>query len=93
MLTPAEIAAALRCSTRQIQRLTAAGLPCTPTGARGKTYDLEECKAWLRANPTCLSPQRQRAATKSLSASAVSDFTAACRRAQLRVMPSTSSQS
>lgn len=94
-MTPAQLAAELGISVRQVQRLESAGLPFTPVGVRKKDYDAPACRAWLQANheavKQCLSTRRPKAATRSLSASVVSDFTDACRRAQLRVMPSTSS--
>ena len=93
MLTPSELATALRISERQVQRLTADGMPFQPVGARGKRYDLEQCKAWLRENHTCLSNKQKQAASKSVSASAVNAFTDACRRAHLRVRPSESKPS
>lgn len=88
MLTEAELAAELKISTRQVQRLTAAGMPYTPTGMRGKRYDLEECRSWLRNNPECLSNQQKQAATKSQSALIVKEYTAASRQARVRVKPS-----
>lgn len=90
MLTPAKLAAALDISERQVHRLTSAGMPCVPVGARGKRYDLEECKNWLKDNHTCLSNQQKPEAGRSVSASAVNAFTAAYRRAHLRVKPSSS---
>lgn len=90
MLTPAKLAAALDISERQVDRLTKAGLPFVPVGTRGKRYDLEECKNWLKDNHTCLSNQQKPEAGRSVSASAVNAFTAACRRAHTRVKPSTS---
>lgn len=96
MLTPADIAAHLKVSVRQVQRLTVAGMPSVPVGARGVRYDAAACVAWLQANRetlTCLSNPRPEAASKCLSASVASAYTAACRRAQLRVMPSESSPS
>lgn len=93
MLTQAGIAAALGISTRQVQRLVAAGMPCTPVGIRDKRYDADECKSWLRANPTCLSSHSPTAASRSLSASTISAYTDICRRVQLRVTPSESKPS
>lgn len=93
MLTTEQLAAALGISARQVQRLRSAGLPCLPVGARAVRYDLPACTAWLQANAAtlqCPSNDRPRAATRSLSASAASAFTDACRRAQLRVRPSDS---
>lgn len=95
MLTPAQLAAMLGISTRQVQRLVSAGMPALPVGVRAVRYDADACRAWLQANhetiAACLSNAQPKAATKSLSASAVSGFTDACRRAQLRVTPSASS--
>lgn len=59
LLTPAELAAHLRISERQVQRLAAAGMPRVPVGARGVRYDAAACAAWLQANPHA-HPQRQR---------------------------------
>lgn len=88
MLTPAELATALRISVRQVQRL---GLPYTPVGARGKRYDLAECQRWLREHhASCQSAATMQAATTSTSASAGSAYIADCLRVQLRVMPSSS---
>lgn len=89
-MKPAELAVALDISTRQVQRLTAAGLPYTPTGAAGKSYDLQECKAWLRENAGCLSTRQKTVATKSTSVFAGNAFTDACRKVQLRTTPSSS---
>lgn len=97
MLTTEQLAADLGISARQVQRLRGAGLPCVPVGARSIRYDAATCKAWLQANPQhvteCLSVARPKVASRSLSASAASAFTAAYRRAAVRVMPSESSQS
>lgn len=93
MLTPSELAVALRISERQVQRYTSAGMPCQPVGVRGKRYDLESCKDWLKDNYKCLSNQPKAEAGRSVSASAVNEFTAACRQAQLRVRPSSSKPS
>jgi hypothetical protein len=90
MLTPAELAAQLRISERQVQRLAAAGMPRVPVGARGVRYDLAACTEWLQKNMQCPSPQPRPAASKSLSASAVSAYIGDFRRAQLRVLPSKS---
>jgi hypothetical protein len=88
MLTEAQLAAELQISTRQVQRCAAAGMPAQPVGARSKRYDLAECRHWLRENHTCLSSQPKPAATKSQSALIVREYTAAFRRAQVRVKPS-----
>lgn len=97
LLRPAELAAHLSISTRQVQRLTASGMPAVPIGPRTVRYDAAACVAWLRANgetiSRCLSSQRPAVGGMSLSASAASAYTDACRRAQLRVMPSEPSPS
>lgn len=48
MLTPAQLAAALSISERQVSRLTSAGMPCQPVGVRGKRYVLDECRNRLK---------------------------------------------
>lgn len=97
MLTTERLAAELGISARQVQRLRSAGLPHLQVGARAVRYDAAACRAWLADNrehvAACLSTAPPRAATRSLSASVASAYTDACRRAQLRVMPSESSLS
>ena len=44
-----QFCAALGISESTVRRLELAGLPFTPIGVRGKRYDLEECKRWLRS--------------------------------------------
>lgn len=92
LMSTEQLAAHLGVSARQVQRLVEAGLPQVPVGARAVRYDPAACVAWLQANAgsinTCLSTARPKAATRSLSASAASEYTAAYRRAQLRVTPS-----
>jgi hypothetical protein len=96
-MTPAELAAALGISTRQVQRLESAGLPFTPVGVRKKDYDLAACRAWLQANrdtiAQCLSTRPRTVDSTSMSASAASAFIAASRRVQLRTMPSSAKPS
>lgn len=96
MLTTEQLAAHLGVSARQVQRLRGLGLPCVPVGARAVRYDAAACTAWLQANEeriACRTTETKPAATRSLSASVVDAFTAGCRKAQLRVMPSASSPS
>lgn len=90
MLTAAQLAAALSISERQVHRLSAAGLPSIPIGARGRRYDQQECQQWLRENQECLSSAPRKAAMRSVSASAINAYTAASRRVQVRVTPSSS---
>lgn len=88
MLTAAQLAAALGICERQVRRLAVAGMPSTPIGSRGRRYDQQECQQWLRENEQCLSNAPRKAATRSVSASAINAYTAASRRAQVRVTPS-----
>ncbi len=93
LLTTEQLAAHLGISARQVQRLAAAGLPSIPVGARGRRYDLEACEQWLVVNREALRTSMGRARvaarpSESPSASAVSAYTDAYRRARLRVMPS-----
>ncbi len=82
-----QICAALGVSESTIRRLEADGLPFTPVGVRSKRYDLAECKAWLKANQ-CQSGKTNKDVSTSALWSAANAFTASCRKAQLRVMPS-----
>ena len=93
IVTTEQLAAHLGISARQVQRLAAAGLPSIPVGARGRRYDLEACEQWLVVNREALRTSMGRApvaarSSESSSESAVSAYTAAYRRARLRVMPS-----
>jgi excisionase family DNA binding protein len=89
MLTPAELAAALRISERTVARMVKDGCPSILAGAR-RRFDLADVTAWCqkRTLPTCQPAKTPMAAGTPRSASAVNDFIAASRRAQLRVMPS-----
>ena len=91
MLTTEQLAAEFGVSARQVQRLAKQGMPSIPVGARARRYDPTACRSWLQANDealTCRSSEPKPVAGKSLSASVVSAYTDACRRAHLRVTPS-----
>lgn len=90
MLTAAELAAALRISTRQVQRHVADGMPYQPSGARGKVYDLEQCQRWLQERYGCQSAGTRQDACTLKSASIAAAFTDASRQVRLRAMPSSS---
>lgn len=88
--TGAELAALLRCSERTVARLVIDGMPSILVRGR-RVYDAAECLRWMRerdAAAPCPSDKTQKAAGTLKSASVVDAFTDACRRAQLRVMPS-----
>ena len=89
-LTRQQLCAALGNSESTVRRLEAVGLPFTPVGAKSKRYNLAECKAWLKTNQSklCQSPQTPPAKSTSTLWSAAQGFTAACRKAQVRVTPS-----
>jgi len=91
--TAADVASAFRISERQVQRLVQDGLPYTPIGKRGKRFDLDECRRWLREFYRCQSLDQKKAASKSLSASTIDAYTAVSRRVQVRAMPSESKPS
>jgi phage terminase Nu1 subunit (DNA packaging protein) len=91
MLTPAELAAALKVSTRTVARWDSDGCPCDWAGTR-RRYDLAAVKAWNRER-ACQSEKTQPAAITPKFASAAAAFTDACRSVQVRVMPSSSRQS
>lgn len=86
-LTRQQLCAELAISESTVRRLELEGLPYTPVGSRGKRYDLAEVKGWLRKHQ-CQSGSTRTAAATSASWSGVNEFTARCRKAQLRVMPS-----
>ena len=88
LMTIEQLAVHLGVSARQVQRLTAAGMPSIPVGARSRRYDPQVCAAWLQENMQCQSNNTPMARGTSLSASAASAYTDAYRRARLRVMPS-----
>lgn len=97
LLTIAQLAAMLGVSVRHLERCDAAGMPAIPVGVRAKRYDAAACLAWLAAHAgelqKCQSKGQRRPAGTSLSASAADAYTAAYRRAHLRVMPSEQNQS
>lgn len=97
MLTAAQLAAHLAVSVRHVERCAAAGMPSISVGARAKRYDLAACLAWLAEHretlSTCQSNAPRKAVSKSVSASAVSAYTDACRRVNLRAVPSGSNRS
>lgn len=87
LLKPAELAVHLRISVRQVQRLSAEGLPSIPTGRRGRVYDPAACERWL-AEHLCRSDETRKAAGTSKSASAAAAYIAGSRRQHVRVTPS-----
>lgn len=88
-ITRQQLCAELAISDSTVRRLELEGLPFTQAGSgnKGKRYDLAECKAWLRKRQ-CQPGQTKTAAATSASWSGANEFTASCRKAQLRVMPS-----
>jgi len=80
-----QICAALSVSESTIRRLEQLGLPYTPVGKRSHRYDLEECKAWLKANPPGAAASAPRVPT---SWPGEKEFIESFRKAKLRVMPS-----
>ena len=91
-ITRQQLCAALAISESTVRRLELDGLPHTPIGRRGKRYNLDEVKTWLRGR-ACQSGSTSAAGTVSPSWLPAGAFTDACRRVQLRVMPSASNQS
>jgi phage terminase Nu1 subunit (DNA packaging protein) len=86
--TAAELAALLRCSERTVARLVIDGMPSILVRGR-RVYDAADCLRWMRErDAACRSDKTPKADGTSKCASVVDAFTDACRRAQLRVMPS-----
>jgi phage terminase Nu1 subunit (DNA packaging protein) len=88
-LTRQQFCARMKISESTVRRLERDGMPYTPIGSRGKRYDLEECKRWLRER-ACQSGQTARGAGMSASWSPGNEFIASYRRRHLRVMPNSS---
>lgn len=83
-----QLCVALSISESTVRRLEQSGLPYTPVGKRSKRYDLDECKAWLRANPPS-AMTRAISVSPSKSFSEVQrEFVESCKKVNLRVMPS-----
>jgi hypothetical protein len=86
-LTSAELAATMRVSTRTVARWRAEGCPYSWAGAYPR-YDLAAVEAWNNARHACPSTPPPTVALTPRCASSVDAFTAAFRRVQLRVTPS-----
>ena len=92
MLTAAELAAHFRTSERTVARLVKDGCPSLLVRGR-RVYDLARVTTWLEERDRCQQEKTPRADGTQKHASAVAEFTAACRKVQLRVMPNASRQS
>lgn len=86
-LTRQQLCAELTISESTVRRLEKEGLPFTPIGVKGKRYDLEEVKRWLRGRG-CQSGPTKKEPSMSALWSAGRAFTDACRKVQVRGMPS-----
>ena len=91
-MTPAELAAHLRCSERTVARMVLEGCPSMLVGCR-RRFDLAAVLAWTTDRAQCPPEKTPKAAGTQRLASAVAAFTDASRRVQLRVMPGASKQS
>lgn len=90
-LTRQQLCAELSISESTVRRMEQNGLPFTPVGVRGKRYDAGEVKRWLRENG-CQSGSTKKDEYTSALWSAGRVFTDACRKVQVRGMPSDSKQ-
>lgn len=81
LLTPAELAAALRTSERTVARMVVNGCPSLMVGSR-RRFDLEAVKAWAAVQPALV----QRPAPAAIR-SAADAFTAAYKRMKCRAVP------
>jgi phage terminase Nu1 subunit (DNA packaging protein) len=89
-LTRQQLCATLAISESTVRRLERVGLPFTPIGRRGKRYDAAEVRNWLRRTQQCQSGPTKTDELTSALWSAGSAFTDACRKVQVRGMPSSS---
>jgi hypothetical protein len=86
-LTRQQLCAQLAISESTVRRLELVGLPYTPIGKKGKRYDLAEVRRWLREHQCQSGPTKTELSTSALW-SAGRAFTDACRKVQVRGMPS-----
>lgn len=88
VLTPAELAAHLRVSERTVSRMVAEGCPCMLAGRRPR-FDLSRVTLWMEEQASkCRSEKTHKAAGMQKHAYSADAFTDACRRVQVRAMPS-----
>jgi excisionase family DNA binding protein len=87
VLTPAELAAQLRCSERTVARMVLDGCPSMLVGSR-RRFELDAVIAWTKERAACPPAKTPTAAGMPRLASAAAAFTAASRQVHLRVMPS-----
>ena len=85
-LTRQQLCASLGISESTVRRLELAGLPYTPVGKRSYRYNLVEVKEWLRSDQ--FQPAQIKAASRSVLWPQENEFTKACKKIRLRVMPS-----
>lgn len=88
LMTIEQLAVHLSVSARQVQRLTAAGMPSIPVGARSRRYDPQVCAAWLQENMQTAQAPGSKPPGPALPSS--SDYTAGYRKQRIRVMPGAS---
>ncbi len=88
-LTRQQLCAELSVSESTVRRWEVDGLPYTPIGQRGKRYNLDETRKWLREHQgSCQSGSTKTTGATSASWPRANEFTESFRRVQLRVMPS-----
>lgn len=82
-LTRQQLCAEMTVSESTVMRWERDGLPYTPIGKRGKRYNLDECKQWLRSRGPIVPADHASAPWPGANA-----FTEYCRKVKLRVYPS-----
>jgi excisionase family DNA binding protein len=87
LMTPAELAAELRTSERTIARMVADGCPSLLIGSR-RRFERADVLRWTREQAACRPDKTKKGGGTPTPAISGAAFTAACRRVQLRVMPS-----
>jgi excisionase family DNA binding protein len=88
MLTPAELAAALKVSERTVARMVMDGCPSMLVGSR-RRFDLTAVITWtIQRAESCPQEKTTLAAGTQRSASTVNAFIDASRKVRVRVMPS-----
>lgn len=83
-----DLCAELQISESTVRRMELEGMPFLPVGKRGKRYDLDAVKAWLKEQRRCPSGPTKTIIGMSDLWSMANVFTISAQQVRRRVMPS-----